>query len=53
MLIGDTQCDLCKHKTDNNYGCVKFGKAPQEVLKNEFRCKEFKSKTASYPWDEE
>jgi len=53
MLIGDTQCDLCKHKTDDNYGCAKFGKAPQEVLKNEFRCKEFKSKTASYPWDEE
>ena len=51
LYISKHQCDLCTHKTDENYGCDKFKQAPQEVIENKVKCKEFSQKGITYPWD--
>ena len=51
LRIAKHQCDLCLNKTDENYGCVKFTRTPQDVLDNKIKCKEFRLKGILYPWE--
>ena len=50
MFIGKHQCDLCSHKSDEEYGCTIFTKAPQNVLDNKVKCEKFSPKGVTYPW---